>query len=109
MSSSSSPAEPAEAPLVFISHKHSDKEIAEAIANLIREKTGARFEVFVSSSTVHGHPTPGAELNAELIEKLQEMRSAHSRVHQRGSRLVVLFMGMWRRNGARREEAHRGD
>ena len=37
-------------PLVFISHKHSDRDIAETIARFVREKTGGRVRVHLSSS-----------------------------------------------------------
>ncbi|HEY6890038.1 MAG TPA: toll/interleukin-1 receptor domain-containing protein [Solirubrobacter sp.] len=57
-------------PLVFISHKHSDREIAETIARFIRTKTAGKVRVHLSSSPNFEGPRLGKHLNDELKRAL---------------------------------------
>lgn len=62
--------EPARAPLVFISHKHSDRDIAETIARFIKTKTAGNVRVYLSSSPDFEGPRLGQPLNDELKRAL---------------------------------------
>ncbi|MET0663138.1 MAG: toll/interleukin-1 receptor domain-containing protein [Ilumatobacteraceae bacterium] len=55
---------------VFISHKHSDKRIAEAIATFIKRTTANQVVVFDSSSSAFESPRMGKNVNTELKEAL---------------------------------------
>ena len=57
-------------PLVFISHKHSDREIAEAIARFVRTSTAGKVRVHLSSSPNYEGPRLGQPLNDELKRAL---------------------------------------
>jgi TIR domain len=57
-------------PLIFISHKHSDREIAETIARFIRTKTAGKVRVHLSSSPDFEGPRLGKHLNDELKRAL---------------------------------------
>jgi predicted transcriptional regulator len=57
-------------PLVFISHKHSDRLIAEAIARFVKERTGGNVRVHLSSSPDFEGPRLGKALNDELKRAL---------------------------------------
>ena len=61
---------PDQDPLVFISHKHSDREIAEAIARFVRTKTAGKVRVHLSSSPDFEGPRIGKTLNDELKRAL---------------------------------------
>jgi hypothetical protein len=37
-------------PLLFISHRHADKDIAELLRNFVKDRSGGRIAVFQSSS-----------------------------------------------------------
>lgn len=60
----------AQDPLVFVSHKHSDRDIAETIARFIREKTAGKVRVHLSSSPDFEGPRLGKPLNEELKRAL---------------------------------------
>ena len=66
---SSDPQLPAD-PLVFVSHKHSDREIAETIARFIRTSTAGKARVHLSSSPDYEGPRFGQALNEELKRAL---------------------------------------
>ena len=66
---SSDPQQPAD-PLVFVSHKHSDREIAETIARFIRTSTAGKVRVHLSSSPDFEGPRLGQPLNDELKRAL---------------------------------------
>jgi hypothetical protein len=57
-------------PLLFISHKHSDRQIAEVLARFIEERSAARIKVHLSSSPDFQGPRFGKALNAQLREAL---------------------------------------
>lgn len=58
-------------PQVFISHRHSDAEIANVLRVFIRDRSGGRVDVFQSSAPGEG-PRIGRELNEELIVNLRK-------------------------------------
>ena len=57
-------------PLVFISHKHSDREIAETIGRFVRTSTAGKVRVHLSSSPDFEGPRLGQPLNDELKRAL---------------------------------------
>jgi hypothetical protein len=57
-------------PLIFISHKHSDSEIATVVAKFIRDRSLGSVDVFLSSSWTFEGPRYGAGLNSELMNAL---------------------------------------
>ena len=57
-------------PLVFVSHKHSDREIAEAIARFVRNRSAGKVRVHLSSSPDFEGPRLGRPLNEELKRAL---------------------------------------
>jgi hypothetical protein len=57
-------------PLVFISHKHSDRRIATVIRSLITEQTVGKIDVFQSSDPAAQTPSVGRNLNVELCNAL---------------------------------------
>lgn len=59
-------------PLLFISHKTSDKLIADEIAKFVEGRTGGNVRVFQSSSFATESPKVGRSLNRELREKAAE-------------------------------------
>jgi hypothetical protein len=61
---------PRQDPLVFVSHKHSDREIAETIARFVKEKTAGTVRVHLSSSPDFEGPRLGKPLNDELKRAL---------------------------------------
>lgn len=63
-----SPSKPK--PLLFISHKHVDKKIADVISSFIRMRSGGAVSVFQSSSPWADAPQVGRNLNKQLVEAL---------------------------------------
>ena len=61
---------PDEKPLLFISHKHENRAIADAIRNFVEMNTAGAVEVFQSSSEQAAGPRAGFSLNQELKEAL---------------------------------------
>jgi len=57
-------------PILFISHKHCDSRIADAIRSFITVYSGGRVAVFQSSSPWADSPKVGRNLNKELRESL---------------------------------------
>src|SRR5689334_14526280 len=57
-------------PLVFISHKHSDRPIAETLARFIKNTTAGKVRVHLSSSPDFEGPRLGKQLNDELKRAL---------------------------------------
>ena len=58
-------------PLVFISHRHADKEIADVIRSFVIGRSGGRVEVFQSSEAAGATgPRPGLSLRSELVSNL---------------------------------------
>ena len=55
-----------EKPLLFVSHKHADKQIATAISEFIRSRTGGRIRVYQSSSFFAEGPRVGRTLGREI-------------------------------------------
>ena len=53
-------------PLIFISHKHADKDIALAVAKWVSEATDFNMDVFLSSHESFKGPRFGREINKEL-------------------------------------------
>ena len=62
-------------PLLFISHKHADKEIATAISKFITQKTMGKIAIHQSSAYALDGPRLGANINAELNQKLWDCDS----------------------------------
>ena len=58
-------------PLVFISHKHADEKIAEAIADCVRTITGGHTTVHVSSSSDYEHSGISGALKTQLADRLK--------------------------------------
>jgi hypothetical protein len=59
-------------PVVFISHKHSDRAIAETIARFVKQKSAGNARVYLSSSPDFEGPRFGQPLNSELRHALGE-------------------------------------
>lgn len=59
-------------PLLFISHRHADKPIADVLRHFVTDKSGGRIRVFQSSAAEAENPRVGRELHRELIEHLWE-------------------------------------
>jgi hypothetical protein len=57
-------------PLVFVSHKHADKDIALTVANWVQEATDFNMDVYLSSNERFKGPRFGREINKELREAL---------------------------------------
>lgn len=61
--------DPSKPPLLFISHRHADKPIADLLRGWIEQWTAGRLNVFQSSSYAHG-PKIGRPLSRELVDNL---------------------------------------
>jgi len=61
---------PGDVPLLFISHKHSDRAIAETIARFVKTRTAGNVRVHLSSSPNFEGPRLGKPLNEELKRAL---------------------------------------
>jgi len=59
-------------PVVFISHKHSDRQIAETIAQFVKNKSAGNARVHLSSSPDFEGPRFGQPINSELTRALGE-------------------------------------
>jgi TIR domain/CBS domain len=59
-------------PVIFISHKHSDRKIAETIAQFIKNKSAGNARVHLSSSPDFEGPRLGQPINSELRRALGE-------------------------------------
>lgn len=57
-------------PLVFISHKHADRAIAETIGRFVKNRSAGKVRVHLSSSPDFEGPRFGAPLNEELKRAL---------------------------------------
>lgn len=57
-------------PLLFISHRHADRQIADVLREFITNRSGGRVTVHQSSSAMADAPRAGRELKRELIEYL---------------------------------------
>jgi hypothetical protein len=57
-------------PLLFISHRHGDRPIADALRDFVTNRSGGRVRVYQSSSAQAEAPRAGRELQRELIEHL---------------------------------------
>lgn len=60
------------APAFFISHKHSDRAIAEIVANFMKNSTAGKVRVYLSSSPNFEGPRFGRPVNHELKRALAE-------------------------------------
>ena len=58
--------------VLFISHKHSDKDIADEIREFVEGWTAGRVKVFQSSSAEAAGPKIGRRLSDELKQALRE-------------------------------------
>jgi CBS domain-containing protein len=58
--------------MIFVSHKHSDREIAETLGRFIRDRSAGNVRVHLSSSPDFEGPRFGQPLNAELKRALAE-------------------------------------
>jgi hypothetical protein len=65
-----SPQSPSDNLLLFISHKHVDKKIADVISSFVTMHSGGRVKVFQSSSPWTDAPKVGRNLNKQLRETL---------------------------------------
>jgi hypothetical protein len=61
---------PTATPLLFISHRHVDKAIADVVRKFVSDRSGGRIRVFQSSSAYANAPRVGRELHRELKESL---------------------------------------
>lgn len=61
--------------MIFISHKHADKGIADVVSDFITMQSGGRIKVFQSSSAWTDAPKAGRNLNQELREALWKARA----------------------------------
>ncbi len=59
-----------ENPLVFISHRHADRQIAETMARFLRNRMAGKARVYLSSSPDFEGPRFGKTLNEELGKAL---------------------------------------
>ena len=57
-------------PLVFVSHKHSDRAIANVVRSFVTEQTRSTVDVFQSSDPTAVTPQVGRTLNADLRKAL---------------------------------------
>ena len=57
-------------PLLFISHRHADRAIAEVLRKFVTDRSGGRIAVFQSSSAQADNARVGRELRRELKEQL---------------------------------------
>src|SRR3954453_8886931 len=57
-------------PLLFISHRHVDKPIADVLRQFVTERSGGRISVFQSSSAQAEGARVGREVQRELKENL---------------------------------------
>lgn len=57
-------------PVLFISHRHDDRAIAEVLRRFIEARTGGRVRVFQSSSPIAASPRQGRNLTEELRRAL---------------------------------------
>jgi hypothetical protein len=57
-------------PLLFISHRHVDRPIADALRKFVTDRSGGRVAVFQSSSAEAENARVGRELQKELKERL---------------------------------------
>lgn len=57
-------------PLLFISHRHADRPIADAVRSFVTDRSGGRIAVFQSSSAQADNARVGRELQRELKEAL---------------------------------------
>ncbi len=57
-------------PLLFISHRHADRVIADIVRKFVTDRSGGRISVFQSSSAQAENPRVGRELQRELKEHL---------------------------------------
>jgi hypothetical protein len=67
-----SPATATKTPLLFISHKHSDWEIAKTLAQFLKKTTANQIRIHLSSGSDDEAPAPGRNLNQQLRDKLWE-------------------------------------
>jgi hypothetical protein len=57
-------------PLLFISHRHADRAIADVLRKFVNDRSGGRIAVFQSSSAQAENARVGRELRTELKEQL---------------------------------------
>jgi hypothetical protein len=57
-------------PLLFISHRHADRAIADVLRTFVTDRSGGRIAVFQSSSAEADNARVGRELRSELKEQL---------------------------------------
>lgn len=61
---------PADGPLLFISHRHWDAELADVVREFVEDKGSGRIGVFQSSAPEADHPRAGSKLTPEVHEAL---------------------------------------
>lgn len=66
------PAQEPAKPLLFISHKHFDRELADVVKGFVNTSTAGRVRVFQSSDPGAEGPTIGQTLNEEVGKALYE-------------------------------------
>jgi TIR domain len=57
-------------PLLFISHRHADRAIADVVREFVTERSGGNVSVFQSSSSEAQAPKIGQNVNRELLKAL---------------------------------------
>ena len=61
---------PRSQPLVFISHRHADRDIADVVREFMRYRSGGDVEVFQTSSADAQAPKIGRNVNREIMKAL---------------------------------------
>jgi len=57
-------------PLLFISHRHADRDIADQLRTFVTDRSGGRVRVFQSSSAQADNTRAGRDLQRELMDHL---------------------------------------
>lgn len=70
MSDPAHPRDEQDRPLLFISHRHADRAIADVVRGFVTERSGGDVIVFQSSSSEAQAPKIGQNVNRELLKAL---------------------------------------
>lgn len=65
---------PARGPMLFISHRHSDVDLADVIKGFIEDKGSGRLRIFQSSAPGAEHPRAGWQLTPEVHDALWQAK-----------------------------------
>jgi hypothetical protein len=84
-------------PFLFISHKHENHRIADAIRKFVDVSTGGLVEVYQSSSDQTPRASRGIQLKSRTEECLMARWRFRSDLYTLHSRLELLHVRIWRR------------